>query len=338
MTSVSPVRVKVSVLMPCYNEEKNLPRVVDSLADDYMMQNGEILVIDGNSEDKTVEVAKAFIDKGYPLVIVENKQRIQSHGLNLGIQAARGEFVVRVDAHSIYPKSYVKRMVELLETTGAANVGGVMLPVGETPVQQSIALAMQHPTGVGDARFHLGNFSGYVDTVYLGAFRKSIFEKVGMYEPSMATNEDAELNIRLLKAGEKIFLDSSIKVQYFPRESFKKFAVQYFKYGKGRAYTTLKHRRFTSFRQIVPPLFIIGLTGSIILGFFYPVFFLFGLLYLLGILGVSLSSWLGRNISLKLRLLTAWAFICMHISWGTGFLRNFLVLFFTPRFRGEGKK
>jgi len=133
--------------------------------------------------------------------------------------------------------------VELLERNDAANVGGMMLPQGKTTIQKSIALAMQHPVGVGDARFHLGNFKGYVDTVYLGTFRKDFFEKIGPYDINAHPNEDAEFNIRVQKAGEKVYLDSSIRVKYFSRSSLKNLAQQYFKYGRGRCYTTLKHKK-----------------------------------------------------------------------------------------------
>ena len=207
-----------------------------------------------------------------------------------------------------------------LETTDAANVGGVMFPKGHTLTQQAVALAMQHPIGVGNAKFHLGNFKGYVDTVYLGTFRKNIFDTIGLFDTNCRTNEDAELNIRLLKTGEKIYLDSSIQVEYLPRDTFGKLALQYFRYGLGRAYTTIKHRLFTSYRQVVPLLLVVGLAASLGLSFINPLFLLFWASYMLAITAVSLFTWQGRHISLKLRSLMGIAFMVMHISWGSGFL------------------
>ncbi|MDQ1352345.1 MAG: hypothetical protein QG657_2651, partial [Acidobacteriota bacterium] len=192
-----PTWKKISIIMPCYNEEKFIASAIETLVDDYVLEHAEILVVDGQSTDQTTAIVTEFMEKGAPIKILENEKKLQCHGLNLGISAAVGEFIIRVDAHSTYPEGYVKKLVQLLETTDAVNVGGVMLPKGHSPVQQAIALAMRHPIGVGDAKFHLGNFKGYVDTVYLGAFRKRIFETVGLFDTNCRTNEDAELNIRL---------------------------------------------------------------------------------------------------------------------------------------------
>ncbi len=319
-----PNTKRVSIIMPCYNEEKFIARAIETLVDDYVREHSEILVVDGQSTDHTVDIVTGFMEKGVPVKLLENVKKLQCYGLNQGISAAVGEFIVRVDAHSTYPEGYVKKLVHLLETTDAVNVGGVMFPKGHTPVQQAVALAMQHPIGVGDAKFHLGNFKGYVDTVYLGAFRKRIFETVGLFDTHCRTNEDAELNIRLLKAGEKIYLDSSIQVEYLPRDTFGKLAVQYFRYGMGRAYTTVKHRLFTSYRQAAPPLLVIGLAVSLIVSFFNPLFLIFWAGYILAIAAVALFTWPGRNISLKLRILMGIAFMVMHTSWGTGFLWFFI--------------
>jgi glycosyltransferase involved in cell wall biosynthesis len=316
-------RAKVSVIMPCYNEEAFITVAIESLMDDYVMENGEILVVDGGSSDNTIKMVERLIRKGYPIGLLKNENKLQCYGLNLGITDAGGDIIVRVDAHSTYPEGYVKKLVHLLETTAAANVGGVMKPIGQSPVQEAIALAMRHPVGVGDARFHLGNYKGYVDTVYLGAFKKEIFDTVGLYDTNCRTNEDAELNIRILKTGGKIYLDSSIQVEYLPRDSFGKLAVQYFRYGMGRAYTTVKHRQITSLRQLAPPLLVIALYLSLLLGLINPLALLFLPCYALPVLGAALFTWPHRIQSLGLRLLMAASFMVMHVSWGMGFLAFF---------------
>ena len=319
------IMIKVSIIMPCYNEGKFIGRAIESLLDDYVIEQGEILVVDGLSSDNTAAIVTGYIKQNFPVKLLKNEKKLQCFGLNQGILAARGEIIVRVDAHSFYPGGYVRRLVELLEQTGAANVGGVMLPKGESPVQEAVALALQHPIGVGDAKFHLGNYKGYVDTVYLGAFPKVIFDTVGLYDTNCRTNEDAELNIRILKNNGKIYLDSTIQVEYLPRDSFGKLAVQYFHYGRGRAYTTVKHRQVTSYRQVAPSLLVIGLLGSLLLSFFNPLFLIFWGCYLLALLSVVLFTWCKRNISLKIRLLMGIAFAVMHTSWGFGFLSYFII-------------
>ncbi len=310
---------RVSVVMPCYNEQKFIKKSIESLVDDYFIKYCEIIVVDGMSSDRTKDLVQSLIKQGLRLKLLENKKRLQAYGLNQGISEAKGEIIVRADAHCLYPPGYVKKCVDLLETIGASNVGGIMLPQGTRMVQKAIALAMQHPVGVGNSRFHLGNFSGYVDTVYLGTFWKKLFSEIGLYDTNK-TNEDAELNLRISKAGKKVYLDSSIKVIYFPRESLKKLAVQYFKYGRARYYTILKHRKITSLRQLGPVALAVVLLLSITLSFLWPLLLLFPLSYILVLLLAALFSWSKIKVSLIERLLIALAWAIMHTSWGIGFL------------------
>lgn len=310
----------VSVVMPCYNEQKCIKESIESLVDDYFLKNCEIIIVDGMSTDGTRKEVQYFIKQGLRLKILENKKKVQAYGLNQGISEAKGEIIVRADAHSLYPPGYIKKCVELLKTTGASNVGGTMLPQGTKTGQEAISLALKHPVGVGDAKWHLDNFSGYVDTVYLGTFWKKLFDKIGLYDANANPNEDAELNLRILKAGKKIYLDSSIKVVYFPRESLKKLAAQYFKYGRGRCYTTLKHRKITSLRQLGPFGLVVGLILSLILSFFWPLLLVFPLFYLISLLLIALFSWPKKKIPLKQRFLMGLAWAIMHTCWGIGFL------------------
>lgn len=372
---------KVTVVMPCYNEERFIGRAIESLvgfvrseptekneingvrpyywnieADDYFRENCELILVDGMSSDRTKEVILTFIEgneakklglqREGQIKLLENKERTQSHGLNLGIKEARGEIICRADAHCIFPPGYVRRCVELLEATGAANVGGVMVPVTDGPNansglgsdagpdgsgswsggsgQEVIALALRHPVGVGDATWHLGNYTGFVDTVYLGMFYRKLFDEIGLFDPKASPNEDGELNLRILKAGKRIYLDSSIRVVYFPRETLRKLAKQYFRYGKGRAYTTFKHRRVTSWRQVGPWILVIALILSVVAGVWKPVFLLLSVGYALGLFLTALASWPGKRIPLKIRALVAVAWGIMHVSWGAGFIYHFV--------------
>jgi len=314
------IKPQVSIIIPTYNEEEHVRECLESLLDGYVVQNAEIIIADGGSTDDTKKIIRDF-ERGHPRAqvrLIDNPLKHQSFGLNAGIKAARGKIIVRIDAHARYPKNYVRRCVELLEKTGADNAGGVMRAKGVGDFQELVALAMNHPIGVGDAKFHLGRKSGYVDTVYLGTFRKGIFGKLGFFDPYQ--NQDAEFNLRILDSGGKIFLDSSIKVDYFPRGSLVALISQYFNYGRGRCRTTLKHRRFTSFRQLAPFLLVLGLIDSLFLSALAgPVFLLFPILYAAAIFLFSLLV-LGRNPrrfsqSLSLALI----FMSMHVSWGMGF-------------------
>jgi len=333
----------VTVIMPCLNEEGGILGALESLVDDWVLAEGEVLVLDGGSVDDTRRLVAEFAERrdrtgeAESIRVLDNPGRLQVFGLNDGIRAARGEFIVRADSHCLFPPGYVRNCVDLLrakEPEGAANVGGVMEPRGSNLRQKAVAMAMQHPLGVGDARFHLGTKSGFTDTVYLGTFRKSVLEEIGLYNTGQRTNEDAELNLRLLEAGRKIYLDHNIRVTYFPRKTFSALARQYFAYGRGRARTTRKHRRVTSWRQVVPPVFIPILAAAMASGAFWPSFWLLPAAYGAAvILAATLFPAAGRDRrpTFGVRIAASWAMIVMHISWGTGFDLEFLRLMFLRR-------
>jgi succinoglycan biosynthesis protein ExoA len=326
----------VTVVMPCLNEERRIIGALESLVDDWLLAEGEILVMDGGSVDGTRRLVAEFVEScgragaAAPIRVLDNPGRLQAFGLNDGIRAARGEFIVRADAHCLFPPGYVRTCVDLLrakEPEGAANVGGVMEPVGTGFRQRAVALAMRHPLGVGGARFHLGTKSGFTDTVYLGAFRKSVLEDIGLFDVGKGPNEDAELNMRLLRSGRKIYLDHTLRVRYFPRETFAALARQYFAYGGGRARTTRKHRRVTGWRQALPPLFVPASAAAVVAGIVQPLAWLLPASYLATVLlGAVLIPASGKEqpTGLGERIAAAWAMIVMHFSWGAGFDWDFL--------------
>ena len=222
----------VSLIIPVYNEEQMIQRCLDSIINqDYPKSLMEIIIIDGGSRDRTVERIKKIMEKNPKIrfKLLNNPQKLQGYALNIGIKncSPESKVILRIDAHSIYPPEYISKCVSTLFEKGVENVGGVMYPIGETSFQKAIAFCMQHPLGVGDSKFHLGNYSGYVDTVYLGCFKRDIFEKVGLFDPKMTPNEDAELNLRIIKNGGRVYLNKDIKVYYYPRNRVIKFILQY---------------------------------------------------------------------------------------------------------------
>jgi len=287
-------QLEFSVVMPCLNEEEYIRGAIESLLDDDFREKGELIVVDGMSVDKTRQIVQDFIKQGYQITLLENPQKTQAYGLNLGIKQARGEYILRADAHCVYPPGYVRDCLRLLKETGAEAAGGMMWPEGREGerVQQAIALALRHPVGVGNARWHLGNYRGYAEATYVGAFPRRVFEEVGLYDTNCRANQDGELYLRIMKAGGKIYLDSSIKVIYFPRKSLGALARQYWRYGQGRAYTTWKHKRFSSWRQLAAPVLVVGLVVSLVGG-------LVGLVGRLGRwfnLGAGRSMEIGANV------------------------------------------
>lgn len=313
----------LSIIIPVFNEEDTIVKCIESLIDgDYPLQKLEFVIADGGSTDKTVQKIQEFSYKNPDLKIkvVDNPDKTQGYGLNIAIMNVdeNSEIIIRVDAHSVYPRNYLTDCVKTLLESGADNAGGVMLPVGRTPLQKAVAFCMTHPIGVGNAKFHLGNDSGFVDTVYLGCFKKTIFSKIGLFDPLMTPNEDAEFNLRILKNGGRIYLNSSIKVMYYPRNTVKKLIIQYFRYGMGRCRTFKKHKQFTSYRQIIPPLWVITTLASLLAGFYYKLFYLPIGLYLFVLVSIAIKNALVHK-ALE-NLISPLCFVIMHYAWGTGFI------------------
>jgi succinoglycan biosynthesis protein ExoA len=314
----------ISVLVPCYNEEAFIAECIESVICDFVLRNCEILVIDGGSPDGTRRVVSELAAR-YPVIrLLDNPGRLQAIGLNVGIKAARGETVVRLDAHSTYPEGHVERCCHAFENTDAANVGGVMVPVGSGPVQEAVAMAMAHPAGIGGSRFHLDNFSGYSDTAYLGTFRREILVKLGGYDPASHPAEDAELNCRIIEMGERVYLDNSIRVDYRPRDTFARLMKQFFWYGRGRCYVILKHRRIFTAARFAPPLLVLTLLASLVLGISDQRWLLFPAAYLVALIIVGGSMWWREPNWLRRTAVQAAVLGTMHIAYGTGFLLKLL--------------
>ncbi|MHC5060940.1 MAG: glycosyltransferase family 2 protein [Planctomycetota bacterium] len=319
---------QVSVIIPTYNEDDTITNCFESLLNgDYPVDKLEFVIADGASTDNTLETIENFSNK-HPDVkirVVDNPSRTQGYGLNIAIENIdkNSEVIVRADAHSIYPRNYIADCVRTLLTTKADNAGGVMVPVGKTPLQKAVAFCMSHPIGVGNAKFHLGNYSGFADTVYLGCFRKDIFEKAGMFDPAMTPNEDAEFNIRIRKSGGKIYLNKDIRVDYFPRETIPKLVKQYFRYGQGRCRTFGKHRAFISVRQVIPPLWTISTLVLLAMSLAWPVFIVPLLAYIFVLIAASgYGSLKKRDMAI---LLSPICLVIMHYAWGLGFLHQMFI-------------
>lgn len=254
----------VTIAMPCLNEEGYIEDCLRSVAaQDYPRDRIEILVADGGSTDRTREILARLSRDDPRIRVIDNPDRIQAAGMNQIIRQARGEVVVRMDVHCEYAEDYVRRCIEVLGRTGADNVGGAQRAKAKTAFQRALCAALTSPVGVGGASYRSPDNEGYVDTVFLGAFRRRVFETAGMYDPKAITNEDAELNQRILEAGGKVYLSRDIVVHYYPRTSYRTLAKQYFKYGQGRARTLLKRGTFPSLRPALP--FLMVVSGSALL-------------------------------------------------------------------------
>jgi glycosyltransferase involved in cell wall biosynthesis len=254
------VPVLVTVVIPCLDEEAHIEDCIRSVqAQVWPHDRIEILVADGMSLDATREILGRLAASDSRIRLIDNPARVPSAGLNECIRRARGDVIVRMDVHADYAPDFVEKCVAALERTGADNVGGAARPNAKTFFQRCVAAALRSPLGIGGSKYREPEAEGFVETVWPGAFDRRVFERVGLYDPKATTNEDAELNQRILDAGGRVYMSRDIVSHYYPRESVRALARQYFKYGKGRARTLLKHRKHVSIRPALP---FLGLAGE----------------------------------------------------------------------------
>ena len=308
----------VTIAMPCLNEAGFIEACLASVREqDYAPDRIEILVADGGSTDGTRAILSRLAEADPRIRMIDNPERIQAAGMNHMIKVARGDVIVRMDVHCEYGGDYVRKCVEVLARTGADNVGGAQRARAKTWFQRALCAALTSPAGVGGVKYRGAENEGFVETVFLGAFRRKVFETVGLYDPRAITNEDAELNQRIHDAGGKVFLSREIEVHYYPRDSFKALATQYFKYGKGRARTLLKHGKFLSVRPAIPFLMVVGGSALVATSAVQPLTpFAFGLYAAVtGVEAVRVGARVGARA-----IPIVWAiFPVLHVSHGVGF-------------------
>ncbi len=329
----------VSVIMPIRNEADFIGRSLKSILNqDWPAKKMEILVVDGTSDDGTKEIVKKLSQGDKRITILDNPRRIVPTAMNIGLQAARGDIFIRIDGHSEAAVDFVRESVKCLsEHPEAWVVGGCIETVADSYGGRVIASAMQSPIGVGNSRFRLGDYEGWVDTLAFGTHHKWIIDKIGCFDEELVRNQDDEFNLRIILAGGKIWMSKSIKSRYFSRGSLRKLWRQYFQYGFWRIRTLQKHKRPATLRQLAPLLFVMSLLLLGLAGVLWrPFWFLLGIeavLYVMGLLAGALD--VGRKTGWQYALLSPLVFIILHFGYGLGSLwgvLRFLIL------RGYGIK
>ncbi len=310
----------VSVILPVRNEASTILAAIRSALNQAYAGDLEIVVADGGSTDGTREIVEELGGMDPRIRLVDNPPGITPTGLNAAIRAANGEVIVRLDGHSVLPDGYIARAVETLHREGADNVGGVQAAVGDGWIQRATAAAMSNPVGVGDARFHYGGESGPADTVYLGVFRREVFDRIGFFDETLLRNQDYELNYRIRTSGGIVWFDPELRVEYRPRTSVRGLWRQYSQYGAWKREVLRRHPSSLRWRQLVPPIFVLALLASALLSF--TTLRAWGtvvpLLYLAALTVTTLTE-LARRKQAAMVLLPV-VLTTMHIAWGTGFL------------------
>ena len=320
MNSAAGTWPHVSVIMAVRNEARRLHESVGAvLAQDYPGVV-DVTIAAAPSEDDTAEVLEALA-KDARVTVVDNPAGITPSGLNAAIRASSGSVVVRVDGHAVIPPDYVRRAVELLDETGADNVGGIMAAVGETPFERAVAAAMSSRFGTGDARFHYGGPAGAVDTVYLGAFRRSALERVGGYDETLVRTQDSELNLRLRETGGTVWFSPELRVRYRPRGSLRALAAQYFQYGQWRRVVARRHPGSLRWRQAAAPVLVVTCAAG---GAAAVAGVRWGLVPLAGyaVAVTAATVVVGRREPPGVAARLPVVFATMHTAWGVGFLTS----------------
>ena len=308
----------ISVILPVLNEEAHLNDAVHSILSQDYQGKIEVILAVGPSRDRTQEIAQSISDRDSRVVLVDNPTGRTAAGLNLALNKSQSPVVVRVDGHAQIPNDYLRLIVQILNETGAVNVGGVMAAVGTTSFERAVAGAMRSPLGVGASRFHTGGKAGVVDTVYLGAFRREALVAIGGFDERFTRAQDWELNFRLREKGGIVYFDPRLHVTYRPRSTVTALAKQYFEYGRWRRVVSRRHSGTINYRYLAPPFALIGFLSSVIAGFFLPILFFPAAIYLLFLLLASarIASSI-REYFLLLAVIPT-----MHFAWGAGFISS----------------
>jgi glycosyltransferase involved in cell wall biosynthesis len=317
MEPTAPPVPLVTVAIPCRDEEAHIEACIRGVqAQTWPAEALEVVVADGMSVDATREILTRLVTEDPRIRVVDNPARGEAAGLNACIGAARGEIIVRVDVQADYAPDFVQQCVAALQRTGADNVGGAARPIATTFFQRCVAAALRSPLMAGGGPSGSPDSEGFVETAWPGAFRRDVFERVGLFDPNAVTSENAELDQRIVDAGGRIYQSRDIVAHYHPHHSMRSLARDYYRRGQSRARSLLKHGRLPSVRSAMPFLGLVGEAVVLVTGPWH-------------IGGLSLAAYVlvtgveavrvGRGDGLKAIPVVWVMFPVLHASHGAGF-------------------
>ncbi|MFK7857920.1 MAG: glycosyltransferase family 2 protein [Granulosicoccus sp.] len=327
-------KVVVSVIVPTLNESGFFEPTIESiLSQDFPSIQLEILVVDGGSTDGTLSEIEQCVLNHSCVRYISNPHTTVPYALNLGIREARGDIVMRMDCHSVYPYDYISTLVSQLDRLDADNVGGVIksLPPDGSCKSEAIATALSSPYGVGNSSFRIGSETIIpVDTVPFGCYPRNVFERIGEFDVSLTRNQDDEFNARLRRLGGTIYLIPGVEIQYYTRRSLKLLFRMFFQYGLFKPLSNRKSGVLSSYRQLAPPILVLSAVFSL----FASIFLSFGIfipitltLVYSGFLTAAALSCHIPSGRVKSRLFLLLALPTIHFAYGMGYWMGIPALF-----------
>lgn len=306
--------------MPVLNEERHLADAVTRILEQDYPGELEVIIALGPSRDRTDQLARRLSEEHPRVRTVRNPTGRTPTGLNAAIAASRHPVIVRVDGHGLLTGGYIRTAVQMLEETGADNVGGVMAATGVTPFEIAVAAAMRSRLGVGNAPFHVGGSSGPADTVYLGVFRRETLERLGGYDECFQRAQDWELNLRIREAGGLVWFSPRLEVTYRPRSNLRELARQYFHYGRWRRVVMRQHPGTASLRYLAPPAAVLAVGAGVAGSLLHRSTLLVPGGYAGALVAGSVLT--GRQLPPRSLAVLPLVYATMHLCWGAGFLTS----------------
>ena len=330
------MEIMVSIICPIYNEERFIDACIRSvLAQDFPKENWELLLVDGGSTDRTRALIEPYLERYANIRLLNNDHRTAPYAMNIGIRAAKGEYICRIDAHSTFPTNYVSTLLRYIsELPDATNVGGVCqtLPANDSRKAQAISIACSHPLGVGNSTTRPATIAKKTDAdkEHITFWHRSLFDEIGFFDEELTRNQDDEFNARTIQHGGHIYLVPGICTTYYARDTIAKTGRMFYQYGLFKPLVNKKINHPATIRQFVPLLFVLGIIIGLPLAFVHSVLGILSIcgisLYLMAVIGIGIKY---RNLYLPL------VFATIHFSYGWGYLCGIGKLLFKRPFNVE---
>lgn len=332
--SISIQRIKndfVSALLVTRNEQDYIEKSLLSLIHQtYPKDKYEIIIIDGESTDNTVGIVERLIKEykrdSFDIRLISNPKHILSAGWNLGIKAAKGEYVVRIDAHAEAPEDFIEKGVQTIESIkDVVCVGGKLITKSINNDGDIVSKVLSSPFGVGNSSFRVSDKPSYTDTAVYGLYKKEVFNQVGYFNEQYVRNQDIELHSRIRAAGGKFYFNPDICCTYFSRSSVKKMLGQAFGNGKWNMVLLKNQNSALRFRHMVPFAFVLFLFSTIILGFINVWFWIASLSVLTLHLLIGTIAAIKKTSKVMEVLEMPFLFLGLHFSYGMGYLSGLFI-------------